>query len=101
MFHPVRITTLCLVLMSLLTSGALAAAPSITYAASAPTTADQGRWSAAWLEGVLAWLNVTFTNEGPKATVASSTAKGAELPASPDPGFGISPQCGPEMDPDG
>jgi len=105
MRDPIRVTTLCLTLLSLLAAVPLAAIPSATHTAAALTEADQdSAWSSAWLHEILSWLDAVFASTGPEAAPAQlnyTPPPNTGEPVIPDPGFGISPQAGWDNDPNG
>lgn len=101
----IRATTVCLTLLSLLVVGPLAASPGSVGNAFAPTEVGQAKdWAPFWLREFLAWLPGILDEAGPEAVSAASkaTASGSTAnPASPDPDFGVTPQLGADIDPDG
>jgi hypothetical protein len=102
MRDPIRATILCFALLSFLAAGPLASAENSIYAAPGPTLTDQDTpLPAASLQGVRAWLDALLRAVGLEAAPAHSTSKAPRESPSPDPGVEISPQSGPDGDPNG
>lgn len=100
-----RVTTLSLTLLALLAAGPLAAGANPTHAATNLTVAgEDSSWSTAWLHRLWSWLGGALVSAGPEAAAVSSSfeaAASSQEPASPDPDFDPSPNCGPAIDPNG
>lgn len=105
MRNATRSTLSGLCLLALLAAGPVAGAPLASHDPIGATASGQDAASpSTWLDGLFTWLDRILVNFAPQAASLRATTErwqdDGEL-SSGGPDFGINPQAGPGMDPDG
>lgn len=105
MRYTIRLIVVCFILAALVAAGPLAAGPRAGHSSIPPPAIASESFSLwGWLGDFVAWFGEILEGGASDFVQGSSTS---ETPAGPsssstsEPDFGVSPQHGPEIDPNG